>query len=47
MAAFKLLFDWAVVTGSVQRCPVATHTVRRRDGAGTSRPTVQSWRWRW
>ncbi|CAG7588070.1 site-specific integrase [Rhodococcus opacus] len=28
LAAFKLLFDWAVVTGAVERSPVATHTVR-------------------
>ena len=32
LAAFKLLFDWAVATGAVERSPVATHTVRRRDG---------------
>ena len=32
LAAFKLLFDWALVTGAVARSPVATHTVRRRDG---------------
>jgi hypothetical protein len=32
LAAFKLLFDWAVVTGVVERSSVATHTVRRRDG---------------
>jgi hypothetical protein len=32
LAAFKLLFDWAVVTGAVERNPVATHTVHRRDG---------------
>lgn len=32
LAAFRLLFDWAVVSGAVERSPVATHTVRRRDG---------------
>ena len=31
LAAFRLLFDWAVVSGAVERSPVATHTVRRRD----------------
>lgn len=32
LAAFKLLYDWAIATGHVERNPVLTHTVRRRDG---------------
>ncbi|MFD6394186.1 integrase [Nocardia sp. NPDC060259] len=30
--AFKLLYGWAVAVGHIDRSPVLTHTVRRRDG---------------
>ena len=32
LAAFKLLYGWAVAVGHIDRSPVLTHTVRRRDG---------------
>ena len=32
LAAFKLLYGWAAAVGHVDRSPVLTHTVRRRDG---------------
>ncbi|WP_156371230.1 site-specific integrase [Nocardia arizonensis] len=32
LAAFKLLYGWAVAVGHMNRSPVLTHTVRRRDG---------------
>jgi site-specific recombinase XerD len=32
LAAFKLLYGWAVAVGHIERSPVLTHTVRRRDG---------------
>lgn len=32
LAAFKLLYDWAVARGHLERSPVATCTVARRDG---------------
>ena len=32
LAAFKLLYGWAVAVGHINRSPVLTHTVRRRDG---------------
>lgn len=31
-AAFKLLYGWSAAVGHVDRSPVLTHTVRRRDG---------------
>ncbi|MDT2006896.1 integrase [Rhodococcus opacus] len=32
LAAFKLLYGWALAVGHIARSPVLTHTVRRRDG---------------
>ncbi len=32
LAAFKLLYDWAIAVACVERSPVSTHTVRRKDG---------------
>ncbi|TWP32697.1 site-specific integrase [Leekyejoonella antrihumi] len=32
LAAFKLLYGWAVAVGHIDRSPVLTHTVRRHDG---------------
>ena len=32
LAAFKLLYGWAVAVGHIDRSPVLTHTMRRRDG---------------
>ena len=32
LAAFKLLYGWAVAVGHIDRSPVLTHAVRRRDG---------------
>jgi site-specific recombinase XerD len=32
LAAFKLLYGWAVAVGHIDRSPVLTHTVRHRDG---------------
>jgi len=33
LAAFKLLFDWAVARGHMVRSPVVMRTVRLRDGS--------------
>ena len=32
LAAFKLLYGWAVAVGHIDRSPVLTHAMRRRDG---------------
>jgi len=41
LAAFKLLYDWAVALAHVERSPVSTHTVRRRDGTTAEMATNQ------
>ncbi|WP_239312519.1 site-specific integrase [Frankia sp. Cj3] len=33
LAAFKLLYDWALAKGHIDRSPVSSHTVRQRDGS--------------
>jgi len=41
LAAFKLLYDWAITRGHVERSPVAMHTIRKRDGTTAEVPANQ------
>jgi site-specific recombinase XerD len=41
LAAFKSLYDWALARGFINRSPVATHSVRLRDGSTVEVPDNQ------